>query len=567
MIFKASNFRGLKKADVDFDKPLCLIVGENESGKTSVIDAMKMTCGMEVCGVPAGDRSPLFHNEEKYSVKLCPNDMELSASPKKKPSEATVSAALGISRKALPFALDSERFRMATPKELKDLFAEVLQMDFDWRDTAVEDYKCDAVLVRGLSKNAKEALKEAEAGRRLCKKQEAPEPPEDFDVTLRAGVSKVSTVDAEALGKALETVEGTLNKTLTEKGTLLAGVMSDAQRKETEVEIASIKAKLAQVDEIEKLKEELMGAEDEQKQAQKDFNKVNAEQQAIEIGKEKYADLLGKFCEDCEEILAGLVGGDEGEAERLEEEKTEAIEAINGFTKEMTDLKAKIEAGDVTDLPEKVRQLEGALEKGGDNSAVELKEKEIEALSVKVSKGRKLMEQVDDYRIAVAEYKADLDRFAGGADQRGKWDVIVKAIPEIQKAAVSSGLTPLKEILDGFKFLDGKIEVSDDLEVTYNGRAKELMSDSAQYRLGIIMEFAILKLFNAPFGIVDRADIVVSPKYKKLLLSDLRELSKEIQVLLFQAQADARTDEMVEKGMPEGIALFQMKDGVMERRV
>jgi len=568
MKLKTKNFCGIKEIDADFDKPLCIVVGENESGKSSVIDSIKIACGVEVRGVAAGDRSPLNHNGEKFSVKFCPSDeAELLASPKKKPSEASVSAALGISRKALPFALNSDKFRDASPKELKDLFAEVLQLEYDWRATAVEKYECDKDIIKTLSKDPAEALKEAIEKRRLCKKTDAPEEPEDFKVTLRAGETPVSEVDVDALRKALATVEESLNDSLTEKGTLLAGVMSDSQQAETKKEIKALKAKLDNAVDIEALKVELTGAEEELDTAKADYAKGQAESQAMETAKEKYADLLGDFCEDCNAILAAKIGGDDDEVAKLESEMEEAVEAVALFTKEIEDLKAKIADGDVTGLPEKMKLLEDALESGSDNSGVELQEKEIEALSGKVSKGRKLVEQVTDYRKAVEEYDKAMLGAGSNGDKREKWEVIVKAIPLIQKAAVASGLTPLREILDSFKFLDGKIEVSEDLEITYDGRPVGLMSDSAQYRFGIIMEFAVLKLFGAPFAVIDRADIVVSPKYKKLLLADLRELSKDIQVLLFQAQADARTDEMAEKGMPEGIALFQMKDGTMERRV
>ena len=121
-----------------------------------------------------------------------------------------------------------------------------------------------------------------------------------------------------------------------------------------------------------------------------------------------------------------------------------------------------------------------------------------------------------------------------------------------------------------FTFLDGKIEVSEDLEIAYDGRPYSLMSDSEQYRMSLMLHLAVVEMFKFPFVLVDCGEIVVTPAFKASLLQDLRQMATVRPAIYALAKNDAEIDTMVKSiadaQIPD-IGVVKMSAGKMQELV
>ena len=66
--FRIQNFRGINDLTLTFDEGLNIIIGENNSGKTSIIDALRICLGYKDT-----DRS-IFVNEKDFTIGLGEDD-------------------------------------------------------------------------------------------------------------------------------------------------------------------------------------------------------------------------------------------------------------------------------------------------------------------------------------------------------------------------------------------------------------------------------------------------------------------------------------------------------------
>ncbi|GAI49959.1 unnamed protein product, partial [marine sediment metagenome] len=165
------------------------------------------------------------------------------------------------------------------------------------------------------------------------------------------------------------------------------------------------------------------------------------------------------------------------------------------------------------------------------------------------------------------QYQIDVAAYSGTADAKESWRVIRTALPKIEKEAVASGLEPLQRILSSFSFLEHEITISSDLEIAYGGRPYRLMSDSEQYRMSIIMHLAVVEMFNFPFVLIDRGDIVITPDFKANLLSDLRAIAATRPVIYSQAKTEVEIAKVVESISAAGIldmGVVRMAGGLAE---
>jgi len=150
-------------------------------------------------------------------------------------------------------------------------------------------------------------------------------------------------------------------------------------------------------------------------------------------------------------------------------------------------------------------------------------------------------ERVRAAALAYQSRRADADEVeitnSENAKLRAEWDAIAKAIPEIEGQAISSGIGPFREIVERQNILPGKLEVleGDGVEVAYEGRSLDLLSDSERYRVGLVLQSAIVELFEFPFIVIDRTDILVDLAARAAFSATIFAIAESRPVLYFKA--------------------------------
>lgn len=569
---QSTNFCGIEHVDITFSKPLSCILGGNGAGKTSVLDAIRDVLGSPVREIKQKYRKGLLRTgADKFSNVLTLDDKILKSSTSKIPPMAEVEAVIPVSRKAMPFALDSSKFIGATAAELKDLFSEVLNLDVDWKAVAIKEYGCSEQHVALLERDLDAALKTAKANQKATKKGTAPKPPQDFTVTLQAGDTPVSKVELASIDAAIAGVEKQLRAAIEKNAEAKTSHVSDKNRADMKKDIAAMEAKIKSAPDRKKITAELKSAKDSLAQLTADYDKITARQDANEEMQKANKISLALLCKVCKPKIEDSLGIDEKLVADLEKRMAAYIPKITAIQTKVNELTKTLEgANDVPVLESQVKTLKEQLAAPVDDTDVAKLAKEVPMLEEHIKGGRELRETIAAYHRAAEQYSKDLKTYEQSSSAKDGWSEIVKALPKIQKEAVTSGLTPLREIFTRFTFLDGKITVSEDLEISYDGRPYSLMSTSEQYRMSIIQYLAVVEMFQFPFALIDGGEVLVTPTFKAQLLADLRQVAKARPVIYVLSKNDVEIDTMVKSlidGAITDIGVFKMANGLIEELV
>jgi hypothetical protein len=302
-----------------------------------------------------------------------------------------------------------------------------------------------------------------------------------------------------------------------------------------------------------------------------DYNNITAKQAANQETQECNKDLLGILCKKCRPKVKQTLNIDEGVVNDLEKRKAAYVPRITEIQSNIAKLKEQLqETEDIAVLEGTVDQLRKQLKATKVSGNVDELTAQISIIEEQLDGGRALRDSVFTYHQTESQYLKDLETFEGAAAVKDGWSAIVKALPKIEKDAVTSGLTPLREIFSRFTFLEGEITVSEELEIAYNDRPYSLMSDSEQYRMSLILHLAVVEMFNFPFVLVDCGEVVVTPTFKASLLADLRQIAAVRPVIYVLAKNDTEIDLMVQsivQNQIPDIGVFRMAEGRIEELV
>ncbi|HSW50890.1 MAG TPA: ATP-binding protein, partial [Bryobacteraceae bacterium] len=122
-----SNFRALRNVALALDRPLSVIVGENESGKSTLLQAIKWACTGEAYG-HKGKEAPqalTTYGEDKLSVRMTLGDFSAFRTQSTGTALKTVAENLGCSADLLPLLFDAEMCGDGGSKSLKAFFSAI----------------------------------------------------------------------------------------------------------------------------------------------------------------------------------------------------------------------------------------------------------------------------------------------------------------------------------------------------------------------------------------------------------------------------------------------------------
>lgn len=568
---KVKKFLGITEVDLTFDKPLSMIQGENGSAKTSILDAMRYPLGIPIRNTAASRRGRLGHDDEQFSTEFGFGKKKLKATASSVPKVDSVAKAFGVSRKALPYFMEPSLFLTAEPKDLKALYSEVLNLDVDWKKECIK-HKCSKEFLAELGDDMKGALKEATEQRATCKagKGESPSKPVDPDVAVKDGTQKASEIKMGKLEKALSDVNAHKEKLVEKHAVILDRQVSEKERKAAQKELAQLQEKLENLPDVGDLQTKLDAKAAQKQKLEVQHNELLAKQKAHDALGKKIKGWLGNvdLCATCMKKLERHELKEKGAGETLEGHMEKTIEKISHLVKEEGRIREQIAEADDTEINRRMAELEVlAVEPISDGEIADLK-KEINALDTRLQAGYATRDAVRDYLNELAEYeKAIVKHEQQGANWKA-WDRICKAIPQVEKDGVAAGLNPLRKLMAKHRILEGKVEISDDLEFSYDGRPFDLLSKAEKYIVSLSPYLATIELFEFLFAVVDDGDFIVTRKLRANLQKVLRAMSKIMPVIFFQARADDEieaTAKAIVKNDMKGVALYHAKGGTAER--
>jgi hypothetical protein len=562
---KAKKFEGLKKVNITFDQPLSMVFGINGAGKTSLADALRYASGAPVRSLPFKESGDLGLDGDNYTVELGVGKKSLKATKTGRPKESEITEVLGVSKKAVEFCLDSDRMLAADPKKLKGLLEEVLQLEYDWKAACAEE-GCDKKKLAVLPKEAKKAAKEAEARRAACKADQVEEP-EDEDVEVRGGTAKLSEIPLDAIEQSIREKEAEYEQAVGKHACIFDRRLDDAGRTQAEDELQELRAKIEAAPDVDAEKAKLRELEQEKAKLMAEHNQLQLRQKEIQAMCGKAEEILDiKFCPKCKKLVESRLLKGQGQDQAIEGSLAKLVERIRDLTTEVGRLTAKLDA--VEDLGEaraRLRELERLLESDMSDEDLAAIKATIDELQERLRFGRGLRDKLRDYHNALEAYNQAQDNSEVAQVEWNAWDKIAKTIPEVEKAGVASGLDPYREALAKYDVLDGAIEISDDLGITYAGRRIELLSDSERYRVNLVLYFGVVELFGFPFALVDRGDIVVTDVYKDKLLKALVTVASQRPVLFLQARLNDKEIEETAKKEVKGIGFYHVVKQTVKR--
>lgn len=563
---KAKNFLGIKEVDLTIDKPLTIIQSENGEGKSSLVDAIRLVLGVEVRNTKAKDRNRLGRNGGKFSIAFALNGTTLRGSATAIPTIADVATKLGVSRKAVPYCLDSSRFLTASPKDLKALFAEVLQLDYDWKAACVEA-GCDAELVKPLPATMKTALNAATEIRAESNPGDAPEMPEDPDVTLKNGtIKKASGISIDTVETALHKCESEM-KTLVERHAVIFDKhVSDEERKAAQLELAEIEKKIEAVPDVTEVQTKLSEIQRKETKLQLEYSKAKGGQDEHKKLQTKLREWLElDLCQKCNRKITQHELKGVGAIDTLETQLAKITGRMADIQNQRHKLNKKLQVEDTSEMRSRRRQLKDLLDVQTPQENTEEVKKRIDALQIRIDAGRALRDTVRDYHMSVRQHKTKGGEYNELMNLWQRWHLICKTIPEIEKGAVATGLEPLRAILAEHRVLEGDVEIDDDLNILYDGRPIDLMSKAERYIVSLAPYLATLELFQFPFVLIDDGDYVVTKQLKTRLLLVMRKIAQSKPVIFLQARPDDETETAAKKLKSQDITIYTMRDGEARR--
>jgi len=543
---KATRFIGIDHAHLVFDAPLNIIMGENAQGKSSLRDAVLYSLGHMVRGIKKKDNDQLGSGSQ-WKTEFSIGNNRFRASRSTSPKIDDVSGALGVSRKALPFCLDPDLILEAKPKDLQVVLQEVLNAEQDWQEYLKErlDSEYHGYIEEFSGFTVKEVIKEAEKKRAENKQLNIPEPPED--ILLIDGEKKVYTSDQSILPKIekqLSSLKNDLEEKLEKYGAAKLSLPED-EIERLEDELATLNDAMIEheerkarynnyLEEKKKLHKEADKSEAKYAVEQKRINEIEAKEETFEKA------LNVNLCQDCREKLLAAFSFDKGRKQQLQKKTAAAEREMQKILEKANKLKEPEDPGDVSDMKARVAEIKAELKSANTGDG------DVETMKDDIDKLRDRIEKGEDMRDKILKYQNDLKSHQMIAkeneNRESNWhiyDDIAKTLQAMEKESVGSGLQPFLEKVHEQNILDGDISIDEDLNVLFNERPHTMLSTTEQYRLSLVLYFAVLRLFEFPFCMIDNGDLIVTEDIKKLIVKDLIRVSEFMPVIFIQAKTKA----------------------------
>lgn len=547
---EATNIIGLQRAEIVCGQPITLIAGDNESGKSSTLDAISMALDGKPRRVNLKKNLPeLLHNgAKKGSVTLYGAGDEILGRFTLPKGEHEIGASLEQSPgfDFLPLVLDPHAFSSLDYKARRSTLFKLTgcsaKPDFILAELAKAG--CDPKLsesIIGVARSGFPAMVE-EAKKRASEARAAwqattgetwgSDKAEGWEVEIPSGPA----VTAEQIEQAKADCHKTqldIENGMAHKGKLEALRDSAAG---FDGKVSALKEKAAL---LPRAQAKLAATEKDLAQWQEEVTRLTTALAELNAG------AGGMECPCCQAMLQMLAGrllpyeGAKHDAKRASDIATalkQAKEAVGTWSRTRdNDLRA------IQDIEAAQRELDALQAEG----AGEFDQAKLDKTIEKLDELRQLLASRQAKATALAErfaLIANAEKINATATAKHQeklaWDAIATALEPagIPGKLLSKALDPVNTALATMARLTGWSvpAIEPDMSLSYGGRAYGLCSESAQWRFDVMMTLVIAQLSTLKFAVIDRLDVLAVKHRPKLayLLAELAKLGNVDSVVL-----------------------------------
>lgn len=568
---EVANFIGLHRADIAITTPILMVIGKNESGKSSLRDAISSA----IIGDPVRvklkkDYGQLLHDDAKKGRVTLLSDGELLAEYKLPAGEHTCEKIQGaeflphVINPALTASLDDKAlrtmlFQLTRCKASPDVTAGLL-IKRGARPELVEEVK--PMLRSGFPSAAKDAAERATqakgAFRALTGDNWGSQQSEGWEVVI-PDAPDMADVSPEAIDAVItnhKEVSVNVEKGIKFIADLEAKIEKAGSFETRRAELAEAFALLARA--------QTKLATDEKTLAELEES-FSADKQSLT---DMQAGIVPVACPCCAELL------------RINGQTLEKFAGLKADTKATSDMALQVtKSRSAIDMLKRtvandIAAVTTAENAGKDLSALEesgvpaVKAGALEAAQTKLTECRLL---ADKLRAKVEAMKQRQEMISGAEETTAKarkyhedvlaWLLIADALkPDgIPADILGTALKPVNDSLAILSRLSGwkKVEISTDMQITADGRVYGLMSESAKWRIDTLLAAMIAQISELRFIMLDRFD-VLDGLGRKQLIGMLRSLAE---MGLMEQAIVCGTNKSIFEGMPADIGQVWIEAG------
>jgi len=555
-----ANVIGLHRADIEITTPILMVLGMNESGKSSLRDAINMALIGDAVRVKLKKNyGQLLHDDAKKGRVTLLADGELLAEYKLPAGEHHCEPIAHA--EFIPYLINSPLFASLPDAEKRNaLFkltackaspdvTEQMLLTRGADPAFVEEVK--PMLRSGFPAAAKDAAERATQAKGAWRQLTGANWGSNVGETWEAEVPDVeipTPADLDAVMASHKKAEGELNKGIAwvgEQTAKLSATQSYNARRNALRETAEL---------LERRKTKLGVTEKDLKGWEEKLAPLQ-----IKLDELKTAS-MPIVCPCCSEELT-LVAG---KLEKFAGLKADT-KALSDVALEVTKAKAAVQTlkGVLVNDMRDVAESEGAAKQLNVVEAEEIDmvdEAKLELAKEKVNALRQREAQLRAEFNAKQQLRFDADA-VGETTKKAKalhhnvmaWLLIAEALSPagIPSEILGKALKPVNDSLAILSRISGwkKVSISTDMEITADGRLYGLMSESAQWRIDTLLSLAIAQISELRFVVLDRFD-VLDPKGRKQLIGMMRQLTE---MKLMDQAIICGTNKELYAGMPADI--------------
>lgn len=568
------NILAVKSAEIETDKPIIFVSGNNEAGKSSIRDCVAMALTGDLCRVSLKKEARwLINGADAGMAEVMVGDHLFYTGITKSGVTTKGQGIDGVY--ALPYVLDASKFAQATPDERRKILFEIsgckaTSEEIKKRLLAREiDEKLIEQIIPFLRAGFPEAQKEAQSKARDSKVRWKALTGETY------GEKKAETWKAQVAGNLEEIQNAVIDK---EKE--LSAIDSDfdtANQHYGAVKASADKA-AARNDEIVKLRDQAEKIDRIKSKLEADKRDVTNWQAMVEKARKDASNINEKdtvcHCPDCGSELIfvdkdrklvphGDLRGDEEASAKLPEYERNLQLFINSVRSGERDLASAESAKTRLEVMEK--EIEGA----PDDAAISAIKEKLDFLRAQ----KKTLSETINNLLSEEGALREADQTTAKAYEHHKqveaWEKVAAALaPDgIPGELLQDALKPFNDRVKNTAGLAGcKIpEIDGEMNITVAGLPYALMSESAKWRADCLLAEAISHISGLRLLVIDRMD-VLDGKSRGVFFNWLDELALAnafdtalVMGTLKHDQAESIADAF------ENISVHWMQDGVLER--
>lgn len=527
-----SNVLGLARADIDTSRPITVIAGNNEAGKSTIADAVSMA----ILGQPKRvklkkELEQLLHEgEKKGRITLLDCDGE-SLGEFKLPGGQHVVADGLVGADFLPYVLEPSLFASLDAAKRRSLLFSLTKCKAS--PDATEKMLLEAGIEPLLAAEIKPFLRSGFPG--ACEEAKT-------RTTEQKGVWKSITGEAwgsqkgegwEPESVAVEVDQQQIDDARTQVETL-AGEISEAQttlgEKRQQVRAAQqAAAETAQLNEQHELLERRKAKlEQDEKHLAEWQGKLSAAREAAS-GESAKTVLKCPCCSEKLEFAGGELVKHNAESKVVTAADRERVTEYEGYvhSAERAVANSKRDVAQSEAAGARLEQIAQQQTAAVSEEAIQNAEKIITELKQAHAAANARYQALNDAQQEAATRQNKIDAAAAAHRNIMAWLAVAEQLaPDgIPSRILASAIAPVNESLAvlASRAFWKKTQITSDMEITCNGRLYGLMSESAKWRADTLIALAIAQISGLRLVVLDRFDVLDSDSRIELLdlLKDL----------------------------------------------